>query len=195
MRRLMFAAIAALSPLAFGHFHLLEPQGWLVESNLGDPQKLGPCGGTTANSGMPTNAVAKVQGGSKLHIKLQETVFHPGHYRVALAVKSRAELPPDPSTTTRDSDKGPWSMTAAIQNPPKMPVLADGLFAHTTRQSDAFETDIQLPNINCEKCTLQIIQFMAEHGLNKDGGFFYHHCADLQITADPSKALDAQWMR
>lgn len=195
MRRLMFAAIAALSPLAFGHFHLLEPQGWLVESNLGDPQKLGPCGGTTANSGMPTNAVAKVQGGSKLHIKLQETVFHPGHYRVALAVKSRAELPPDPSTTTRDSDKGPWSMTAAIQNPPKMPVLADGLFAHTARQSDAFETDIQLPNINCEKCTLQIIQFMAEHGLNKDGGFFYHHCADLQITADPSKALDAQWMR
>ena len=46
--------------------------------------------------GKPTNVVSKVQGGSMLHIKMQETVYHPGFYRVALAVNSRAELPPDP---------------------------------------------------------------------------------------------------
>lgn len=187
------AAVAVMTPFADAHFRLLEPQSWLVESNLGDPQKLGPCGGTSANSGMPTNIVGKAQGGQKLHIKVQETVLHPRHYRVALAVHSRAELPPDPDVTTRDSEKGPWSVSAVIQNPVRMPVLADGLFAHTARQTDVLETDVALPNINCEKCTLQIVQFMAEHGYNRDGGYFYHHCADLQITADPAKPIDAGW--
>lgn len=186
------AAILAAAPFAWAHFRLLEPQSWVVESNLGDPQKAGPCGGTT---GTPTDALNKATGGQKLHIKLQETVYHPGHYRVALAVNSRAELPPDPETTTRDSAKGPMSVSAVIQNPVKPPVLADGLFAHTSRQSDAFETDVQLPNISCAHCTLQIVEFMAEHGLNKEGGYFYHHCADFEITADPSKPVDASWTR
>jgi hypothetical protein len=186
-------ALVVLAPFAGAHFRLLEPQSWIVENQLGDPQKLGPCGGTSADGGTPTNMISKVKGGQKLHVKVQETVYHPGHYRIALAVNSRAELPPDPSTTTRDSDKGPMSLTATIQNPPRIPVLADGLFVHTARTTDPFETDVQIPNISCEKCTLQIVEFMAEHGLNKDGGYFYHHCADLQITADPAKAVDPGW--
>ena len=187
------AAVVMAAPFAMAHFHLLEPQGWLVESNLGDPQKLGPCGGTTANAGMPTGIVNKVTGGSKLHIKLQETVFHPGHYRIALAVNSRDELPADPMTVTRDGDKGPQSVSASIANPPKIPVLADGLFAHTMKSADPFETDVQIPNISCPKCTLQIVEFMAEHGYNKDGGYFYHHCAEMQITLDAAKPMDRGW--
>jgi hypothetical protein len=187
------AAAAILTPFAGAHFHLMEPQSWLVENNLGDPQKLGPCGGTTANAGMPTGIVNQVKGGQKLHIKLQETVFHPGHYRVALAVNSRDELPADPMAVTRESDKGPWSVSAPIQNPPKIPVIADGLFVHTAKSADPFEADIQIPNISCPKCTLQIVEFMAEHGYNKDGGYFYHHCAEMQITADASKPMDRGW--
>jgi hypothetical protein len=197
MRGLWLAPVAILgiAPFAWAHFRLVEPQGWIVEDNVGNPQKLGPCGGTSDNGGTPTNTVNKAKGGQKLHIKVQETVFHPGHYRVALAVNSRAELPPDSPTVSRDTDKGPWSVSATIQNPPKMPLLADGLFPHTTRQTDPFETDIQLPNISCEHCTLQIVEFMAEHGMNKDGGYFYHHCADFQITADPAKPIDTAWTK
>ena len=194
MRLFLTSALVAVLPvLAHGHFILVEPASWLVENRLGDPQKLGPCGGTSADAGTPSNAIVKVKGAEKLHLKLQETIFHPGHYRVALAVRSRAELPPDPLTTSRDTERGPWSVSAVIQNPPQVPVLADGLFPHTAKTSDPFETDIQLPNITCEKCTLQIVQFMAEHGVNKDGGYFYHHCSDLQITADPAKPIDARW--
>jgi len=185
---------AAFAPFAVGHFKLLEPQSWLNEAANGDPQKMAPCGGTSANAGTPSNAVTKVVGGSKLHLKVQETVHHPGHYRVALAVNSRAELPKDPEVTTReDAARGTQSVSAEIQNPVRPPLLADGLFAHTTRGTEMFETDIDIPNINCTKCTLQIIEFMAEHGRNADGDFSYHHCADLQITADSSKPLDARW--
>ena len=84
-------------------------------------------------------------------------------------------------------------MAAAIQQTVQIPALADGLFVHTTRQTEPFETDVQLPNLNCPKCTLQIVEFMAKHKYNEDGGYFYHHCADLEITADPSKPIDTRW--
>jgi hypothetical protein len=156
---LLVLALLPFAPqIADAHFKLLAPQSWLVETNLGDPQKLGPCGGTSADGGMP-----------------------------------RSELPADPESVTKDSARGPQSVSAAIDKQPKIPVLADGLFPHTVRMNDPWETDIDIPNINCPKCTLQIVEFMAEHGVNKDGGFFYHHCADLQITADPAKPIDRRW--
>lgn len=206
MKKFMgFALVVSAATLApqyvSAHFKLLAPDSAIVENDLGDPQKMGPCGGVSAsakgpaNPGTPTNAVTKVTGGQKLHIQVKETVYHPGHYRIALAVNSRAELPADPEAVTRDTEKGPWSVSAPIMNPVKPPILVDGLWAHNTREAAAnpWETDITLPNINCAKCTLQIIQFMAEHGRNKDGDFSYHHCADLQITADASKPVDRNW--
>jgi hypothetical protein len=195
-RFVTFLAAGVLAPLASAHFKLAEPASWITENDLGDPQKLGPCGGTSANAGTPTNAVTKVQGGQKLHLKWTETVYHPGHYRIALSVNSRDELPADPPVQTKDGDKGPMSVSAPIQSTAKVPVLVDGLFPHNTRPASnaTWETDVVLPNISCSHCTLQIVQFMAEHGLNKDGGYFYHHCADLQITADPkAPPADPAW--
>ena len=193
----LFAGLAIATQTAvYAHFKLLEPASWLVENERGDPQKAGPCGGTNNDWGKPTNVIGKAVGGQKLHLKLQETVYHPGHYRVALAINSPTELPLDPQTTTRDSDRGPISVSAVIQEPPQIPVLADGLFVHSTRptgQVAPFEADVQLPNISCKKCTLQVVQFMAEHAVNNPGGFTYHHCAELQIAADPAKPLDKGW--
>jgi hypothetical protein len=196
---LAVTAAALLPQFATAHFKLLAPESAIVENNLGDPQKLGPCGGTSANAkgpanpGAPSGIVNKAVGGSMLHVKVQETVFHPGHYRIALAVNSRNELPADPEAVTRESEKGPQSVSAAIMNPVRPPVLVDGLWPHQAKMADALETDVLLPNINCAKCTLQIIQFMAEHGRNKDGDFTYHHCADFQISADPKKPIDTRW--
>ena len=183
------------------HFKLLEPASWLVEGERGDPQKAAPCGSAPNDAtAKPTDVVGKAVGGSKLHLKMQETVYHPGHYRVALAVNSRDELPPDPVTTERMTGRGAISVWAVIQSPPQMPVIADGLFQHYTRpaprtppQPMIWETDVQLPNITCAKCTLQVIQFMAEHAYNNPGGYSYHHCADVAIAADPAKPITTGW--
>ena len=193
---LLIGVLAMLAQSASAHFKLLEPASWLVESDRGDPQKAGPCGGSNTDWGKPSYIVTKATGGQKLHIKLQETVYHPGHYRVSLAVNSPTELPFDPQVATKDSERGPQSVSATILNPPPIPVLADGLFVHSTRPTGTmplFETDVQLPNIDCKKCTLQVVQFMAEHAFNNPGGYTYHHCAELQITADPKKPLDKGW--
>jgi hypothetical protein len=191
-----FAALSACVPAAvYAHFKMMEPTSAIVEDQRGDPQKAGPCGGDGKGPGTPSNMINKAVGGSKLHLKLTETVFHPGHYRVALAVNSRDELPPDPVTTTKETEKGPNSVWAVVQSPAQIPVLADGLFQHTVRPAspDMFETDVQLPNISCKKCTLQIAEFMANHGFNNPGGYTYHHCADINITADTSKPLSPGW--
>jgi hypothetical protein len=177
------------------HFKLLEPASWLVSNDRGDPQKAAPCGGDAKDKGTPSNIVGKAVGGQKLRIRVLESVYHPGHYRVALAVHSRDELPPDPVTTTRETEKGPRSVWAVVQSPPQKPVLADGLFPHYTRPTgpQTYEAEIQLPNLSCAKCTLQVVQWMAEHGYNNPGGYTYHHCADLEITADPAKPIDKDW--
>lgn len=192
------AAVAALPAVTSAHFKLLEPTSWLIEDNRGDPQKAGPCGGTNNDYGKPSYVVSKATGGQKLHVKVQETIYHPGHYRIALAVNSPTELPLDPVAETRPSERGPWSVSGAIMAQPVPPVLADGLFVHRERPAQGtmlppFETDVQLPNINCKRCTLQIIQFMEDHVYNNPGGYSYHHCAELQITADPTKLLDKGW--
>lgn len=187
---LIFIALAAP---AIAHFRLLEPASWLQESPLGDPQKAAPCGGTSADPGKPTDKVTTVTGGEKLHIKIQETVFHPGFYRVALAVNSRDELPKDPEAKTEPGPNGPKSVSGAIQYPPAPPVLADGLFQHVSKFDKEQEADIDIPNITCPKCTLQVIEFMANHGLNKDGDYTYHHCAVLQIQANPAKPIDTRF--
>ncbi len=197
-RYIPFAAAAALllAPVgAYAHFQLLAPASALVENQLGDPQKMAPCGGVTGNPGMPTNAVTAVRGGDMLHVKVSETVFHPGHYRISLAVRDRKELPADPKATTHQLENGAVMSMSAEISPAKPPILADGLFKHTDRQQTPipWETDVKLPNINCDSCTLQVIQFMEEHPLNKDGDFSYHHCATLKITANPAMPIDKAW--
>jgi hypothetical protein len=74
-------------------------------------------------------------------------------------------------------------------------VLADGLFVHTERMAPGtfHEADVRLPNINCAKCTMQIVQWMGEHALNPDGGYTYHHCSEMKITANPALPIDTNW--
>ena len=130
------ALVAGLTALPFAvlaHFKLLEPAEWVKTNDLGDPQKAGPCGLPDTNGDNAkflTDASAKVTGGSKLHLKIQEAVFHSGHNRVALAVKSRNDLPPDPVVAERWTEKGPYSTWAQIQSPPQTPACSRG--AETT---------------------------------------------------------------
>ena len=147
----------------------------------GSPQKLGPCGdeddGTAAAT--PTGIVTAYQVGDTVTITIDETIFHPGHYRVSLAVNDRSELDAEPAV---DAGGGYPCGTAVIEDPPVFPVIADNVFPHTAPFTGPQTTTIKLPsNVTCTHCTLQIIEFMSDHGLNNPGGCFYHHCADISI--------------
>ncbi len=197
MKKLALALSLTMIPLgAQAHFKLLAPASWLEENQLGDPQKAAPCGGTNTNFGTPTYAVTEVKGGTPVHVKVQETVYHPGHYRIALAVNSPTELPVDPvAQTMTDASGKVMSVSAPVMSPVTPPVLLDGLWSHDDHVLHTYETDVTVPNIDCKHCTLQVMQFMEQHPMNNPGGYSYHHCAVLKITADPKKPLDTGWAK
>jgi hypothetical protein len=182
------AAVAAVPLVGAAHFVLVEPASWIVESRLGDPQKTAPCGAVVPGDGTPTNAIADARGGGSLRITVRETVFHPGYYRVALAVHSRDELPREAESRVQQVDGVPRSIMAVMPATPSPPLLADGLWPHLEeRFFEPWQADVMLPNITCARCTLQVTQVMADEGSS------YYHCADLRITADPAKPIDAGW--
>ncbi len=182
LRPTLLAAVivgAAFSRTAHAHFNLVmpPPADNATDGGKGAP----PCGPTT-----PSNVVTPAQGGHALMVSLSETVLHPGHYRIALSINSRNELPADPVAVVANGA----SVSAPFEDPPVFPVLADDVFDHTSGTTPiSFQTTVMLPNVTCTKCTLQVIEFMAQHGPNPGGGYYYHHCADLAITADPSMPI------
>lgn len=192
-KRVTFAgALGLMAVAAHAHFKLLEPASWIEEDERGDPQKLAPCGGTIADAGTRTGTVTEIQGGTALKIVVEETVYHPGHFRIALARRPNW-LPDDPVVTTKETERGRRSESAVIESSPGAPILVDGLWEHHERFTGMRETEIEIPNIDCEGCILQVIQFMAEHPGVREGDFSYHHCAVLNITADPAKPAAEGW--
>src|SRR5215467_10600688 len=70
--------------VAHAHFILVSPDSWMSQDSYGLPEKLGPCG--DEGGGTPTGAVTPFLPGQTIAVTIDEVIFHPGHYRVALAV-------------------------------------------------------------------------------------------------------------
>jgi MYXO-CTERM domain-containing protein len=185
----LVTGVCLTSP-ASAHFKLNAPLSRSEQNQIGGPQKSAPCGlsdtSPTADNSTPTNAVTTVMTGSTLDVSINETVFHPGHYRVVIA-QDMQSLPGDPAVVP-DAMSACGSTT--IDPNPTMPVLADGQLVHTTSFGTATKTfQVQLPaGFTCTNCIVQVTQFMSNHGLNNPGGCWYHHCATVTIsdTAPPS---------
>lgn len=176
----MLGVIAVVPSSASAHFTLDAPESYMSQDLLGSPQKAPPCGDD--GSGTLTGAITAFQAGQTITITIDEKIFHPGHYRVALAPNDPSELPPEPPVTAGSTDCG----STTIMDPPVYPVLADGMLLHTTSFSGPQSFEVTLPtDVTCDHCTLQVIEFMSEHPLNNPGGCFYHHCANISITSVP----------
>jgi MYXO-CTERM domain-containing protein len=149
---------------------------------------MAPCGGEM--DGEPTGVVTTYRVGSTIEVKWQEGVAHPGHFRIAVA-RDRSELEDAAVETTNGDGVTGVSLSAEIMSPPAYPVLLDGLFPRTVvfePQAEPFSVQVELPQYTCEKCTLQVVQFMANHV----PGYFYHHCADIRlVSADANVPLGA----
>jgi hypothetical protein len=176
----VFVALIAV-PVApvRAHFKLLSPASWLKEDSVGGPQKGGPCGPGGADDVQPVPMsmdVTTVHAGDTIDVKIQETIHHPGWFRIALAE--------DPSTF-KDPDFPNTDCTVDMTKVPTGPhdnVLMDGLAMDSSlagSNRDLTEK-LKIPDQPCEKCTLQVIQVMADV-VHSPPGCVYHHCAQLKI--------------
>jgi|GEM_PF-1248456 len=173
-------AWAALSGSAQAHIKLIKPDAWLNEDGSGGPQKGGPCGpgGFDDVQPMPLSMkVTTVTAGDMLMVQFDETVHHPGWFRIALAEdpKDFEEIVfPNPDNCNYDMSKVPTE--------PHGNVLKDGFGMDTNigGENRQFMEMVKLPDAPCEKCTLQVIQVMAD-ALHAPPGCVYYHCAELKI--------------
>jgi hypothetical protein len=174
------------SPSAHAHFTLTNPPSWIQEDAQGNPQKSGPCGGAVGGAGVtPTNTVTTYTAGETIMVTWKETVGHPGHFRISLTEgESRDSLVTPPVVTSNgDGVSGNSISTTTVPDGTGV-VLLDNLYprenvAANMPQAEPFTQAVTLPNRTCEKCTLQVTQFMTQHA----PGYFYYHCADIKIVA------------
>lgn len=118
--------------------------------------KIGPCG--VAGSVRGTN-VTVLEPGSMLMVRWSETVNHPGHYRISFDTDGQDfSVPLDFMDFTQ-------TLNVVQEN------IADGTSSMM----------IQLPNVTCENCTLQLIQMMYDKAPYGDGNDIYFQCADIAL--------------
>lgn len=162
-RALSVVLLLAAAPAA-AHVRLLAPV-----SRYGDEMKFGPCGrlGGTRSASVTTFAPGQV-----ITVSFQETINHPGSYRIAFDPAGDAALAPP----TWDATAQAWS------NPAGVLVLADRI-ADAAAGLTRLDVQVTLPDVECASCTLQLIQVMTDKPPYDGGDDFYFQCADLVLTS------------
>jgi hypothetical protein len=160
-KSLFFATAAFLALPAAAHVRLESPA-----SRYGDEMKLRPCGIT---GGVRTNRVTTVRPGQVVTLVFDEFIDHPGYFRIAF----------DPAG---DSALGPpiWN-GATFVNPANVSVLVDHI-ANPPGPTHG-EVPVTLPDIECDNCTLQLIQVMTDKPPFDGVDDFYYQCADLRLSS------------
>jgi uncharacterized protein (TIGR03382 family) len=145
----ILVASAALAGPAAAHIAMTSPAPRTTD------QKTGPCGAAgSTRGGSPTTYEA----GQTITVEWDETVDHPGHYRVAFDEDGNDFMNPSVST-----DAFPSTLVDQI----------------TDRTGGHYTQEITLPDLTCDTCTLQLIQVMQ---INEPYNSFYFQCADLVLT-------------
>ena len=160
-KSLLLAAAVLLDRPAAAHVRLESPA-----SRYGDLMKSRPCGVT---GGLRTPRVTTVRPGQVVTLVFDELIDHPGYFRIAF-------------DRTGDAALGPpvWN-GASFVNPPGVEVLADDI-ANPPGPTHG-EVPVTLPDIECDECTLQLIQVMTDKPPFDGVDDFYYQCADLRLSS------------
>lgn len=126
-------------------------------------QKVGPCG--DEDDGLPGANVYVFAPGETVVLAWREFVDHPGHYRVAFDPEGSDDFV-DPATADERYSGGT--------------VLLDGI--EDVAGESEYEVMVTLPEVECEACTIQIIQVMTDKAPYGDGNDIYYHCIDVRLV-------------
>jgi hypothetical protein len=149
-----------LSTTASAHTTLTSPPPRTLDN------KEGPCGAAGSTRGSTVKTFAP---GATINVEWDETVDHPGHYRIAF-----------------DDDGDDVFVN---------PISPDDNFPFTLKEPIAdkegghYRQRVTLPTAPCANCTLQLMQIMTT---DVPYNSFYYQCADIAIAegGDPGVPAD-----
>lgn len=148
-----------LSTSAHAHIKLTAP------APRHTSQKDGPCGKGAVDPRGTTPTTFKP--GETITVTWQETIEHPGHFRIAFDENGQRFTDPI----------GPNDVA------PREYVLKDNIKDKTGAGIKNYSETITLPNVQCTNCTLQVVQVMTDKQGNGWGNDdLYYQCADIVLA-------------
>ncbi|MBS1122127.1 MAG: hypothetical protein H6Q90_4355, partial [Deltaproteobacteria bacterium] len=159
MRTVSLAALLVLvaslcPPAAQAHIAMTSPAPRSAD------QKAGPCGAAGSTRG---TKVTNFQPGETIMVEWNETVDHPGHYRIA--------FDDDGNDVFMNPNNPDDNFAFTLVEP-----IADKAGGHYTQA-------VTLPTTPCDNCTLQLMQIMTT---SVPYNSFYYQCADITIGGSGS---------
>jgi hypothetical protein len=155
--------------LASAHVRLVSPTPRYATPtgmDTGANIKAGPCGRMNDSRTTDMSRVTEFEPGETIMVSFTETIDHPGHFRIAFDDDGQDAL-----TTPL--------MRSQVQTGPTftLPVLVDNI---ADKQGGSYTQMVTLPNVECERCTLQLIQVMTT-GASWMADDIYYTCADIVL--------------
>lgn len=141
---------------AAAHINMTYPPARYVMDQLKDP----PCGAIGNPPGV--NPPTVLQAGETITITLNEFVDHGGHFRISFSEDGTDQF---------------VSPTAFDDFYPDPSVLMDNI--PDNQVGGIHEIDFEVPNVNCNPCTIQALQVMSGGTFSEDS--LYYQCADIVI--------------
>jgi MYXO-CTERM domain-containing protein len=178
------AALLVVPSSANAHVRLLDPPPRVDGEAGGDQLKQGPCGQTPNGR---TDIVSVFAPGETITVSWAEYIDHPGYYRIAFDVDGDDDFPLRPNESVSQNGDDPTIINPVSDASQDLDSYILDYFlddvAATPGSEEEYSTTVTLPNIECENCTLQVIQFM--YGRQAP---YYFQCADLALRADAATA-------
>jgi hypothetical protein len=164
---LAFAGILAVAGPAAAHLGLRYPPSRYGDNVL----KVGPCG---LAGGARSRNVTVLEPGATIDVVWDEYVDHPGHFRISFDVDGDNDFV-DPACLGKCNTTSP-----TIELYSNTSVLLDGIA--DTPHGGQSGAKVTLPDVQCERCTLQVIQVMYDKPpYVTPGNDIYYQCADLVL--------------
>jgi hypothetical protein len=152
---------------ASAHIKLKSPTSRDPNTEL----KSAPCGPDVSMRG---STMTMFTSGQKIMVEWDETIQHPGHYRIAF--DSDGQDFPDPTSFTDVATANKDLGNGVV-------VLLDGIadMSGAVVGKTPYKAEVTLPDIECNNCTLQLIQVMTDKSPYGNGDDIYHECANLVL--------------
>lgn len=164
------AAALTRAPIGLAHIDLIEPvpreQGRRIRDATNADLKAGPCG---QRSNGRTDKVNVFSPGETIDVTWNETTNHRSYYRLAFDVNGDDGFP---------LFTGPGIGQEGDDPIASCPIDGRVILAYELddRAGGSYTRQITLPDVECESCTLQLVQYM--YGSPSP---YYFQCADLAL--------------
>jgi len=183
--------LATCLSASVAHAHISLEMAGEYKSRAGDGDdalKAAPCGKAGAARG---SNVYTFEPGQTITIKLKEYVPHPGYFRISFDndgddgfMEPQSIMPENRACMTGETRCG---KTDFCSNPT---VLLDNIEPHWMVNFAGGPIDrswqVKLPDVECDNCTLQVIQIMTDPAGGAHGPYdlmndVYHQCIDVTL--------------